>query len=130
MTVANVKAVFDSDIQTVWETVTSLEHYAWRSDLSKIEVLSETEFIEYTKEGYATTFTTTVFEPYKRWEFDLETGNMQGHWCGVFCPKGAQTEIDFTETVTAKKLFIRPFVKTFLKKQQAQYIADLRKALL
>ena len=130
MTVANVKAVFDSDIQTVWETVTSLEHYAWRSDLSKIEVLSETEFIEYTKEGYATTFTTTVFEPYKRWEFDLENGNMQGHWCGVFYPKGAQTEIDFTETVTAKKLFMRPFVKTFLKKQQAQYIADLRKALL
>lgn len=130
MTVSNVKAVFDSDIQTVWETVTSLEHYAWRSDLSKIEVLSETEFIEYTKEGYATTFTITVFEPYKRWEFDLENGNMQGHWCGVFCPKGAQTEIDFTETVTAKKLFMRPFVKTFLKKQQAQYIADLRKALL
>ena len=130
MTVSNVKAVFDSDIQTVWETVTSLEHYAWRSDLSKIEVLSETEFIEYTKEGYATTFTTTVFEPYKRWEFDLENGNMQGHWCGVFYPKEAQTEIDFTETVTAKKLFMKPFVKTFLKKQQAQYIADLRKALL
>lgn len=27
-----------SDIQKVWETVTSLEKYTWRSDLSKIEI--------------------------------------------------------------------------------------------
>ena len=48
----------------------------------------------------------------------------------AFGSYAGKTEIDFTETVTAKKLFMRPFVKTFLKKQQAQYIADLRKALL
>lgn len=49
MAVSNIKAVFSRDIQTVWETVTSLENYAWRSDLSRIEVLSETRFVEYTK---------------------------------------------------------------------------------
>ncbi|MFQ9847271.1 MAG: polyketide cyclase [[Clostridium] leptum] len=130
MAISKIKAVFQSDIKKVWETVTSLENYAWRSDLSKIEVLSKNQFVEYTKEGYATTFTITVAEPYKRWEFDMENGNMKGHWIGVFTQKGEQTEIDFTEDVTAKKTIMKPFVKAYLKKQQSQYVSDLRKAVL
>ena len=129
MAVSNIKVTFKSDIQKTWQTVTSLREYAWRSDLSKIEVINENQFIEYTKEGYATTFTITATEPYKRWEFDIENENMKGHWIGVFSPKGEQTEIDFTEEVTAKKLLMRPFVKAFLKKQQALYVEDLRKTL-
>lgn len=129
MASANIKAVFESNIQKVWETVTSLENYEWRSDLSKIEVLDEKHFVEYTKEGYATTFTITAAEPYKRWEFDMENENMKGHWIGIFTQKGEETEIDFTEDVTAKKFIMKPFVKAYLKKQQAQYIGDLRKAL-
>lgn len=54
---------------------------------------------------------------------------MKGHWTGVFTQAGDKTEIDFTEDVTAKKVFMKPFVKGFLKKQQALYIADLRKVL-
>ena len=41
MAVSNIKATFQNNIQKVWETVTSLENYAWRSDLSKIEILNE-----------------------------------------------------------------------------------------
>lgn len=59
----------------------------------------------------------------------MENANMRGHWSGVFTSKGEQTEIEFTEDVTAKKLVMKPFVKAFLKKQQRQYITDLRKAL-
>lgn len=129
MAISNITAVFQHDIQKVWETVTSLENYAWRSDLSKIEILNETQFIEYTKEGYATTFTITAVDPYKRWEFEMENDNMKGHWSGIFTQKGDKTEIDFTEDVVAKKVFMKPFVKAFLKKQQALYISDLKKAL-
>ena len=129
MAVANIKAIFQSNIQKTWDTVTSLEEYAWRSDLSKIEILDENRFIEYTKEGYATTFTVTKKEPYKRWEFDMENDNMKGHWIGVFTQKGEETEIDFTEDVIAKKVFMKPFVKAYLKRQQAQYVADLKKML-
>lgn len=130
MAISNIKAVFQQDIQKVWETVTSLENYAWRSDLSKIEVLNEKQFKEYTREGYATTFTITVAEPCMRWEFDMENDNMKGHWVGVFTQKDGLTEIDFTEDVVAKKFFMKPFVKSFLKKQQTLYISDLQKALL
>lgn len=129
MAVSNIKAVFQSDIQKVWETVTSLENCAWRSDLDRIEMINERQFVEYTKEGYATTFTITVTKPCERWEFDMENDNMKGHWTGVFTQKGEQTEIDFTEDVTAKKIFMKPFVKAYLKSQQKQYISDLRKTL-
>ena len=109
--------------------MTSLDHYAWRSDLSRIEVVSDRQFVEYTKEGYATTFTITVTEPYKRWEFDMENDNMSGQWTGIFVQRGEQTEISFTEEVTAKKIFMKPFVKMYLKKQQKCYIQDLTNEL-
>lgn len=108
----------------------NVENYgAWRSDLSKTEVISDKQFIEYTKDGYPTTFTVTLVEPYRRWEFDMENSNMTGHWIGVFTDKGNETEIDFMECVEAKTWLLKPFVKSYLKKQQAQFVADIRKAL-
>lgn len=129
MATSNIKAVFSCDIQKVWDVVTSLSNHWWRSDLSKVKILSEKEFIEYTKDGYPTKFTVTCTEICKRWEFDMENSNMKGHWTGVFNKKGDCTEIDFTEEVTAKKIIMRPFVKIYLKKQQELYVKDLKKAL-
>lgn len=43
--------------------------------------------------------------------------------------KGEQTEIEFTEDVIAKKIFMKPFVKAYLKKQQKLYVSDLEKIL-
>lgn len=129
MAISKIKAEFSCNLQWVWDTVTALDHYEWRSDLSKIEVINERQFIEYTKDGYATTFTVTEFKPCRRWEFDMENSNMKGHWTGVFSEKDGNTLIDFTEEVTAKKVFMKPFVKAYLKKQQERYISDLRKAL-
>ena len=129
MAISNIKVSLPCDIQKVWKAVTSLEDCTWRSDLGKIEIVNENQFIEYTKDGYATTFTITVKESYKRYEFDIENGNMQGHWTGIFTQKGNSTELDFTEDVTAKKLFMKPFVKGYLKKQQQLYVSDLKKFL-
>ena len=129
MAISNIKVSLPCDIQNVWEAVTSLEDCAWRSDLGKIEIVNENQFIEYTKDGYATTFTITEKEPCKRYEFDIENGNMQGHLTGIFTKKGNSTELDFTEDVTAKKLFMKPFVKGYLKKQQQLYVSDLKKFL-
>lgn len=111
---SNIKAVFENDVQTVWNVITDVKNYIWRTDLSKTEIISDKQFIEYTKNGYATTFTITLFEPYKRWEFDVENSNIKGHWIGIFTQKGEKTEIDFTEDVTAKKVLMKPFVKAYV----------------
>ena len=130
MPTSNIKTRIQSDIHTVWGVVTAVENYTWRSDLSKTKILNEKQFVEYTKGGYATNFTTTIVEPYKRWEFDMENSNMKGHWVGIFTQKGNETEIDFTENIVAKKFFLKPFVKFYCKKQQAKFVSDLKKALL
>lgn len=128
--ISNINTIISNDIQKVWNIVLAVDKYnSWRSDLSKTEIINDKQFIEYTKNGYATTFTVTVAEPYKRWEFDMENSNMKGHWIGVFIDKGNETQIDFTENVIPKKWFMKPFVKTYLKKQQKQFVLDLKKAL-
>ena len=60
MTVSNMKTTLNSNIKDVWEIVTSLENYAWRSDISRIEIVNEKQFVEYTKDDYPTTFTPFV----------------------------------------------------------------------
>lgn len=129
MAVSNIKTVLSADISKVWDVVTDVENYSWRSDLSRTELLEKKQFVEYTKEGYPTTFTITSSVPYERWEFDMENSNMKGHWVGIFTPKEGKTEIEFTENVTVKKIFLRPFIKRYLRKQQALFVSDLRKAL-
>ena len=129
MAIVKMKVIFHSEIKDVWNDVTSLDNYQWRSDLSKIEVISEKQFMEYTKDGYATTFSITVTKPFERWEFDMENSNMRGHWTGIFSIRNGQTEIEFSEDVTAKKLVMKPFVKAYLKRQQKRYVMDLRKVL-
>ena len=128
MAISNRKAMIHSGLRQVQDLVLDIENYAsWRSDLSKVEVISDKQFVEYTKDGYSTTFTVTLVEPYRRWEFDMENSNMKGHWTGIFTVKGDETEIDFTEQVEAKKLLMKPFVKSYLKKQQIQFVADIMK---
>lgn len=115
--------------QRVWQIITSLQDYGWRSDLAAIEVLDERRFVEKDKGGYATTFTITCFEEPRRYVFTMENANMTGQWTGTLTPDGEGTRAVFTEEVTAKKWFMKPFVGGYLKKQQAQYFADLRRAL-
>ena len=57
----------------------------------------------------------------------MENSNMKGHRFVIFTSKDDKTEIDFTEQVIAKKFFMKPFVKSYLKKQQTQFVMDLKK---
>ena len=42
MTTSNIKALIPGELQKVWELVLDIENYsAWRSDLSKTEVISD-----------------------------------------------------------------------------------------
>ncbi len=127
---SSIKAIFKSDIQTVWNIVTDNQNYSWRSDLSKIDTLDDGKtFVEYTKSGFPTTFTITLKKPYERYEFDMKNDNMTGHWFGNFRQKQDRTEIEFVEELSIKNPIMNLFAGAYLKKQQATYVADLRKAL-
>lgn len=118
MITVNTKQIINRDIHCVWKTILDVEKYnIWRSDLGKIELINEEQFIEYTNKGYKTYFTVTDIEPYKRWEFNMENTNIKGHWVGVFIQKEDKTFISFTESITVKKIIMKPFVSLYIKKQ-------------
>lgn len=128
MAVSNIRAELSADIGAVWAVVTS-DNAAWRSDLREIKRLNEKHFVEIDKKGFETRFTVTMSEPYSLYEFDIENDNITGHWTGKFSVQNDMTAVDFTEDITPKKAIMKPFVKSYLKKQQAAYLRDLRKAL-
>ncbi len=130
MSSVTIKVLLECDIQQVWDKVVGIEHYEWRSDISKVEVIEKNHFIEYTKEGFATHFFVEDVQPLKRWCFRMENDNMKGFWVGEFETIGKNTQITLVEEVEAKKGYMKPFVKMFLKKQQALFVEDLKKALL
>ena len=121
---------FPCSVRRVWQAVTDLSSTAWRSDLSRVEVLDETHFVEHTKSGYATNFTVTACQPLCRWAFTMENGNMSGSWEGIFEAAEGGTRLHCTETVNAKHWWMRPFVPGYLKRQQKLYLDDLRRELL
>lgn len=130
MAISKTRAEFACDIETVWDTVTSLTDYTWRSDVKKIrELRTKGHFIEYRKNGIATKFSTTKFEPLNLYELDMENKNLTGHWQGVFSYQNGITVLELIERVKARNIFMRPFMKLYLKNKQKKYIAYLRKEL-
>lgn len=125
-----VVARFKSPIKAVWNVVTDNTVFDWRSDIVKIEVSEDcNSFTEFTKDGFETKFTITLKKPYECYKFDMKNKNINGHWMGVFTKDGSGTKIEFTEEVKVSNPIMNLFVKSYLKKQQATYIADLKKAL-
>lgn len=124
-----IKENFSNDIHDIWELVTHLNKQQWRKEIESIEIINDKTFIEHTKDGFSTTFTITQLIPYQLYEFDMDNENMSGHWTGIFSSNNHQTTIEFIEEVTAKKIYMKPFVKTYLKKQQSSFVHDLKEAL-
>ena len=61
MAVSNINTIINNDIQKVWNIVLAVDKYnLWRSDLSKTEIINDKQFIEYTKNGYATVFVKVI----------------------------------------------------------------------
>ena len=129
MPTSKVSVHFSCPVERVWQVVTDLSNTAWRSDLKRVEVLDEARFVEHTKSGYATNFTVTACEPLRRWAFTMENGNMSGSWEGIFEIAEDGIRLHCTETVNAKRWWMRPFVPGYLRRQQRLYLDDLRREL-
>ena len=59
----------------------------------------------------------------------MDNANLTGRWAGEFRPENGGTRVTFTETITVKKPWMRLFARGYLRRQQARYLTDLRKAL-
>ncbi|MEH2929533.1 hypothetical protein VSQ48_06400 [Candidatus Ventrimonas sp. KK005] len=46
MTVSKIRADFHAELQKIWDVVTFLEDTAWRSDLSRVEIIDDKQFVE------------------------------------------------------------------------------------
>ena len=124
------KVLLPHDVETVWNTLFNFEEYkSWRTDLKELTVVSVLEFIEHTKDGYDTTYKITQIEERERLEFDIDNMNLKGHWVIQFIPKGKATKFTLQQKVNAKKLYMQPFVSSYLKSQQLLYMSDLKKQL-
>ena len=113
----------------MWNTVTNLKKYHWRSDISRVNVINEKEFVEITQSGYLTTFKIIKEEKYKYWEFKVDNSNMKGIWKGEFLTENGKTKVKFVENLKAKKVWLIPILKIYVKRQQKIYMRDLEKYL-
>ena len=129
MTTSNMKVTILCPIEIVWDTVTNLKDFSWRSDLKDVKIIDEHNFIEIAKNGIETYFRITECIKYQSWIFEIENKNIKGTWVGKFFSKGDKTILDFTENVISKKLIFKPFISLYLKRQQKIYFRDLKAKL-
>ncbi len=130
MVKSNIKKEFSCDIEKLWNIITDNTKYAWRSDLSKIEITDDKHFIEYTKNNYPTYFNITSKINLKEYKFDIENTNIKGKWAGTFKKlDNGNVLLDFTEEIETNNFIMKLLTKPYLKSQQKRYMKDLEKEL-
>ena len=127
---SNIKKQFSCDKNKLWDIITDNSNYKWRTDLSKIEIIDNTHFIEYTANNFPTYFTITAKEKLKEYKFDLENANLKGKWIGIFKElTNGNIELDFTEEIEVNSLIMKLLAKSYLKSQQKRYMKNLEREL-
>ena len=127
---SNIKKQFSCDKNKLWNIIIDNSNYKWRTDLSKIEIIDETHFVEYTTSNFPTYFTITAKEKLKEYKFDLENANLKGKWIGIFKElTNGNIELDFTEEIEVNSLIMKLLAKSYLKSQQKRYMKDLEREL-
>lgn len=127
---ANIKKTFSCNIEIIWNIITDNKNYLWRSDLSKIEIIDDTHFIEYDKNNFATNFTITSKKKFEEYKFNMKNKNFIGSWIGKFKVLNDNlVELYFIEEIEVNSIIMKLFVKKYLKKQQIKYMNDLEKEI-
>lgn len=129
MAIDNIKVTLLCPIEKVWDKVTDLNDFTWRSDLINIRIIDENTFVEISKDEIETYFKVIECIKNQSWSLEIENENMKGTWIGKFYSHGDKTTLDFTENIMSKKIIFKPFVGSYLRKQQKSYFKDLKKAL-
>lgn len=129
--VKSIKVVkLQENCEKVFDIITDNKNYSWRTDISKIEIISDAHFVEHTKDGYKTDFYITNTIPNKRYEFDLKNDNMTGHFIAELRQiNTSNMELKLIEQIEVKNIIMKLFAKSYLKKQQENYVKNLQVAL-
>lgn len=110
----DIKQFFHKGNQTIVEW-----YFKNKMDAGNVEAFDGMSLIEWTPEGKIALLK----------EFGCNENRYDPYKDGIIPHFRDETQIDFTENVTPKKWFMKPFVKLYLKKQQTQFVLDLKKAL-
>ncbi len=130
--IAQFTAYFQSDSTAVWNAMTDHTDFSWRSDLTRINTVSDREFIEIFKNGNETRFLITEKEPCRKYAFHMEHTLFTGEWSGVFTDlPDRRTKVVLTERLCFKNpaIYLLSFFAMNLKSMQKRYIRDLKKKL-
>lgn len=127
---SNITKVLSCDIKKLWNIITDNSNYAWRSDLSKIEIIDDKHFIEYAKNEFPTHFTITSKVDLKEYKFDIENTNIKGKWIGIFKElDNGNVLLSFTEEIETNNILMKLLAKLYLITQQKRYMRDLENEL-
>ena len=78
---SNIKKQFSCERNKLWDIITDNSNYVWRSDLSKIEIIDDTHFVEYTKNNFPTYFTITSKEKLKEYKKKVDQNYLSRFGC-------------------------------------------------
>lgn len=131
--IAETRVEFAAAPSEVWQIVTNLQDYAWRSDLQSLTVVEDGKaFVETNHRGLATMLRITELSPYRRYALSLENRRFTGDWLGVFREKvGGGVTLQLRLRVRVRNPLLRVLAVFFwnLRKYQAAYLADLQRAV-
>lgn len=122
---------FKSNINSVWQKVRDIEGQTkWRSDISKIEILSKNPEVwkETATNEYSTTFQTIKLSEKSEWVMQvIDPPFINARWTGKFIEKDNGTSIIFEETIEIDPLpqRILSFLFLDLEKLMMTYLKDL-----
>ncbi len=124
------KVILSADIERVWELLTSYDKYTlWRSDLKMVDVVGDKYFMETSTDNKRLMFYIIRSEPCSLLTLDFKNDILSGSWTGRLRKENEKTVLDITEELYTKKWLLRPFINGYLKKQQAVFIEDMKRAL-
>lgn len=117
---------FNCGLSELYNIICDFAKYPeWRSDLSGVEIIGDSNFIEIDKSGIRTEFQVSKKDTNKILEFNMCNDNLTGYWVGKFEYNDNITKIVFIEKIEVKNLIMKIFAKKFLKKQQIRFMRDL-----
>lgn len=115
----------------VWNIIVSQDS-KWRSDLSDIEIIDASNWVEIDTYGNRTSFTIDRIEEFKQYDFHMENKRFSGEWYSTYEEdEQGNTKIYMKEVIHIKNPFMYLISLLFwdLSKIQITYLHDLEIAL-